>query len=115
MSVTTPWTVRERGARAVPPHGTRGVPRRFASMDDLIRALTAAIKGEPLPARLLPPERAAGGATEAQRYSTQEVREVLAKAVEQQEGRDARLGFADLLAIAHYLKSVAPVKNRIGK
>ena len=77
---------------------------RFPTMDDLLRALTAAMQGDPAPARALPPERAPapGSATEAQRYSTQEVREVLAKAVEQQgSGRgDTRLGFADLLAIA---------------
>jgi serine/threonine-protein kinase len=75
---------------------------RFATMDELLRALTAAIQGEPLPARSLPPERAPGSSTEAQRYSTQEVRDVLAKAVEKQGagGKDTRLGFEDLLAIA---------------
>ena len=75
---------------------------RFASMEELLRALTAAIQGDPIPSRALPPERAAGGATEAQRFSTGQVREVLAKAVEKQGlgGADTRLGFADLLEIA---------------
>jgi serine/threonine-protein kinase len=73
---------------------------RFATMDELLRALTAAIQGDPIPARSLPPERAPGSATEAQRYSTSQVREVLAKAVEKQGSADTRLGFADLLEIA---------------
>lgn len=73
---------------------------RFASMDELLKALTAAIQGGTNPARVLPPERAPGGATEAQRYSTEQVREVLAKAVEKQGSSDARLGFSDLLEIA---------------
>ncbi len=38
---------------------------RFASMDDVLRALEAAARGEPLPAEKAPP-----GATEAQRFST---------------------------------------------
>jgi serine/threonine-protein kinase len=73
---------------------------RFATMDELLRALMAAIQGDPIPARSLPPERAPGSATEAQHYSTAQVREVLAKAVEKQGSQDTRLGFADLLEIA---------------
>jgi serine/threonine-protein kinase len=119
--------------RASVPRGVRDVvlralskrpDDRFATMDDLLRALADASAAEAPGARSLPPERApadtriaaapalkgrgapaegaSGDVTGAQRYSTQEVRDVLAKAVEQQAARhgDARLGFADLLAIA---------------
>jgi serine/threonine-protein kinase len=68
---------------------------RFASMDDAVRALEAAARGEaasPAPA----------GATAAQRFSTAEVREVLGKAIERQAETQGstKLGFADLLAVA---------------
>jgi eukaryotic-like serine/threonine-protein kinase len=70
---------------------------RFGSMDDVVRALEAAAKGEPAPAE--PPK----GATEAQRFSTGEVREVLERALDQQEaarGEGSKLRFEDLLAVA---------------
>jgi serine/threonine-protein kinase len=67
---------------------------RFASMDEAVKALEAAASGQSAPA---PPP----GATEAQRYSTGEVREVLGRAIEQQARQgSARLGFDDLLAVA---------------
>jgi hypothetical protein len=78
---------------------------RFASMDDVARALDAAARaegGDPDPAeprrgRAVPPE----GATEGQRFSTGEVREVLARAVERQAGQSStKLRFEDLLAVA---------------
>jgi serine/threonine-protein kinase len=71
---------------------------RFASMDDAVRALEAAARGE-APA---PIEKRVQGATEAQRFSTSEVRAVLGKAIEQQAVKQGtvKLGFADLLAIA---------------
>ncbi len=105
---------------------------RFASMDEVVRALDAALKGEPSgdrapaqapasaplrgaspnppspptppaprPAAPLPPiDRAL--ATQLQRYSTEEVREILARAVERQEAQrgDSRLGFDNLVAAA---------------
>ena len=45
---------------------------------------------------------AAPGATQLQRYSTEDVREILTRAIEQQESKrtDSRLGFDDLLAAA---------------
>ncbi len=69
---------------------------RFASMEDAVAALVAAGRGES-PAPDSPP-----GATAAQRFSTEEVREVLAKAVERQAEKEGstKLGFDDLLAIA---------------
>ncbi|WP_437931860.1 protein kinase [Sorangium sp. So ce291] len=98
---------------------------RFASMDDLVRALEAAGRGEapaavaagaaasassapPAPA---PASRASeahrGAETAAQRFSTDQVRDVLARAIERQASADggaprgdARLGFDDLLAAA---------------
>ncbi|AUX42864.1 uncharacterized protein SOCE26_042990 [Sorangium cellulosum] len=93
---------------------------RFASMEDLVRALEAAGRGEapaaraPAPAAQAPGAKAngapRGGETEAQRFSTDEVRHVLAQAIERQgspEGGepraprgDVRLGFDDLLAAA---------------
>jgi eukaryotic-like serine/threonine-protein kinase len=87
---------------------------RFASMDDVVRALDAAAKGEAKEGpRVAPPARAPEpkaersaepekSATMAQRYSTQEVSEVLARAIEQQavKGGDAKLGFDDLLTAA---------------
>jgi eukaryotic-like serine/threonine-protein kinase len=83
---------------------------RFGSMDEVVSALEAAARGSRPPARLVPPRSAepasppegAASATLAQRYSTEEVREVLARAIEQQASKrsDARLGFEDLLAAA---------------
>ena len=93
---------------------------RFVSMDDVVRALEAASRGEAAPGpRFSPPEKAPApqrpaasaqspaapgqNTTLAQRYSTQEVRDVLARAIEQQatKNSDSRLGFDDLLAAAH--------------
>ena len=94
---------------------------RFASMDEAARALDAAMKGEALAegARSVPPAPAASvrpsasarppasapsapSATQLQRYSTEDVRDILSRAIEQQESKraDARLGFDDLLAAA---------------
>jgi serine/threonine-protein kinase len=61
---------------------------RFPSMDDVAQALDAAVRegdesGSAKPRQAL--ERLPQGATEAQRFSTGEVRDVLAKAIEQQE------------------------------
>jgi eukaryotic-like serine/threonine-protein kinase len=78
---------------------------RFPSMDDVAQALDAAVRegGEPGSAK---PRRATKplphGATEAQRFSTGEVRDVLAKAIDQQAERQGstKLGFEDLLAVA---------------
>ena len=73
---------------------------RFATMDELVRALDAASRGEPAPAARSAQGRA--GATEAQRFSTTEVREVLGKALEHQVDKQGstKLGFDDLLAVA---------------
>jgi serine/threonine-protein kinase len=73
---------------------------RFASMDDLLRALDAAIKGDPLPAVKAPARPV--GTTEAQQFSTGEIREVLGKAMEleAQKKGSVKLGFEDLLAVA---------------
>jgi serine/threonine-protein kinase len=85
---------------------------RFASMDEAARALDAAMKGEAQSARSAPapagasasarPAAPATSATGMQRYSTEEVREILSHAIEQQESKrsDSRLGFEDLLAAA---------------
>jgi serine/threonine-protein kinase len=89
---------------------------RFASMDDVVRALDAGAKGEASSGRgarvsVRPPggataaptgPTAAQSATLRQRYSTQEVRAILERAIEQQEDKraDNRLGFDDLLAAA---------------
>ncbi len=69
---------------------------RFASMEEAVAALVAAGRGEA--AAPDPPP----GATAAQRFSTGEVREVLARAVERQAEKDGgtKLAFDDLLAIA---------------
>ncbi|WP_437492645.1 protein kinase [Sorangium sp. So ce1014] len=88
---------------------------RFASMDDLVRAIEAAGRGE-APAAVAPAaaarasrasEAPRGGETAAQRFSTEQVRDVLARAIERQASADggaprgdARLGFDDLLAAA---------------
>ncbi|WP_437986963.1 protein kinase domain-containing protein [Sorangium sp. So ce117] len=118
-------------AAAVPPAVSAVVLRalskrpddRFASMDELLRALEAAGRGEapaaPAAATSAPPAQAPGvkgsearrgGETAAQRFSTEEVRDVLAQAIERQASADggepralrgdARLGFDDLLAAA---------------
>jgi eukaryotic-like serine/threonine-protein kinase len=79
---------------------------RFASMDEVVRALEAFARGEAAPSpRFSPPERPVEperSGTLAQRYSTQEVRDVLARAIEQQAAKsgDSKLGFDDLLAAA---------------
>ena len=90
---------------------------RFASMDDVVRALEAAMRGEPAPAeRSVPPTRiaappvsrppvAAAPASEtlARRYSEEEVRAILARAIDQQAAGprdDGKLAFDDLLAAA---------------
>ncbi len=64
---------------------------RFPSMDDVALALDAAAH-----------ERPPQGATAAQRFSTGEVRDVLARAIDQQAERQGsiKLGFEDLLAVA---------------
>jgi serine/threonine-protein kinase len=74
---------------------------RFASMDDLLRALEGGVASDPAPS----PKRASAsappaGATAAQQFSTAEVREVLGKALESQAERSTKLGFEDLLAVA---------------
>ncbi len=78
---------------------------RFPSMDDVAQALDAAVRegderGSAKPRQA--PERLPQGATEAQRFSTGEVRDVFAKAIDQQAEREGstKLGFEDLLAVA---------------
>jgi hypothetical protein len=76
---------------------------RFSTMDDVARALDAAERdGEPGVERARRAREQPQSATEAQRFSTGEVREVLARAVDQQAERDGstKLGFEDLLAVA---------------
>jgi serine/threonine-protein kinase len=78
---------------------------RFASMDEVAQALDAAVREGDEAGSTKPPqarERLPQGATEAQRFSTGEVRDVLAKAIDQQAERQGStpLGFEDLLAIA---------------
>ena len=70
---------------------------RFDSMDDLLRALDAASKGDPLPAEKAPPS-----ATLEQQFSTGEIRDVLGKAleIEARKKGSTKLGFEDLLAVA---------------
>src|SRR5260370_30573451 len=74
-------------------------------MDSVAKDLDVAVRGggeheaaKPRQAR----ERVPQGATEAQRFSTGEVRDVLAKAIDQQAERQGstKLGFEDLLAVA---------------
>ena len=74
---------------------------RFPSMDDVARALDAARTGED-PAPPEPREaRAPEGATEAQSFSTDEVREVLSRAIDAQaRSGTTKLRFEDLLAVA---------------
>jgi serine/threonine-protein kinase len=73
---------------------------RFASMDELQKALESAERGE-VPAPRVKTE-AAASATMAQRFSTSEVREVLGRAIEQQAAKQSstKLGFDDLIAVA---------------
>jgi eukaryotic-like serine/threonine-protein kinase len=78
---------------------------RFPSMDDVAQALDAAVRGGDEPGSAKPRrsrEWLPQGATEAQRFSTGEVRDVLAKAIDQQAERQGstKLGFEDLLAVA---------------
>jgi serine/threonine-protein kinase len=84
---------------------------RFPSMDELLRALEDAAKADapdgtrPGPAEPLPEPQgsadAASSATLAQRYSTEDVREVLSRAIEEQASKGAaKLSFDDLLAVA---------------
>jgi len=77
---------------------------RFASMDEVALALDAAVRegGEAGSAKSRQPRERPPGATEAQRFSTGEVRDVLAKAIDQQAERQGstKLGFEDLLAVA---------------
>jgi serine/threonine protein kinase len=87
---------------------------RFASMDDVIRALEAASRGEDAPAvRSAPPPRVTApqapvasvpaSETLARRYSEEEVRAILARAIDQQAATprdDGKLAFEDLLAAA---------------
>jgi|HubBroStandDraft_6_1064221.scaffolds.fasta_scaffold87713_1 serine/threonine protein kinase len=78
---------------------------RFASMDDVAQALDAAVRERDEPGSAKPRQayrRLPQGATEAQRFSTGEVRDVLAKAIDQQGERQGstKLGFDDLLAVA---------------
>ncbi|MEI7893455.1 MAG: protein kinase, partial [Myxococcales bacterium] len=69
---------------------------RFDNMDDVVQALDGACKGTPSTAS------SSAGPTPMQRYSTEEVREVLARAIERQESKraDTRLGFEELVAAA---------------
>jgi serine/threonine-protein kinase len=90
---------------------------RFASMDEVVRALEAATRGEAAPAvksapapRVSAPTTSAPAAspapaseTTARRYSEEEVRAILARAVEQQATMprdDGKLAYDDLLAAA---------------
>jgi serine/threonine-protein kinase len=90
---------------------------RFASMDDVVRALEAAARGEDAPAaRTAPPQRiptpqahpvaaapAPGSETTARRYTEEEVRTILARAIDQQATMprdDGKLDYEDLLAAA---------------
>jgi serine/threonine-protein kinase len=78
--------------------------QRFATMDEAVKALEAAMRGEPpAPAPSLDPEAARpSNATAEQRFSTGEVREVLGKAIEKQAARQGttKLGFEELLGVA---------------
>jgi serine/threonine-protein kinase len=92
---------------------------RFASMDDVVRALEAAARGEDAPAvKSAPPPRvptqqtkpfvaspspAPASETTARRYSEEEVRAILARAIDQQAATprdDGKLAYDDLLAAA---------------
>jgi eukaryotic-like serine/threonine-protein kinase len=118
-SILTDEVPREPFARAQVPAEIEAVvlralekkpDHRFSSMDELARALDAALKGESVrsPESRVTPSRPAaasvpaGNATLLGRYSTEEVQEILARAVEQQEAKrgDTRLAFDDLVAAA---------------
>jgi serine/threonine-protein kinase len=77
---------------------------RFPSMDDVAQALGAAVRegDEPGSAKHPPARERPRGATEAQLFSTGEVRDVLARAIDEQAERQGstKLGFEDLLAVA---------------
>jgi len=78
---------------------------RFPSMADVAQALDAAVRVGDEPGSAKPRqahERLPQGATDAQRFSTGEVRDVLAKAIDQQAERQGstKLSFEDLLAVA---------------
>ena len=90
---------------------------RFASMDDVVRALEAASRGEDAPAvKVAPAPRAPApqtnpppaspalaSETTARRYSEEEVRAILARAIDQQAATpsdDGKLAYDDLLAAA---------------
>jgi serine/threonine-protein kinase len=92
--------------------------QRFATMDDIARALDPGVKSDAAAGRgarisVRPPRQGDAaaaspsaattpGATSLQRYSTEDVREILSRAVERQArgGSDARLGFEDLVEAA---------------
>ena len=72
---------------------------RFASMDDVVRALEAAARGEDAPAAAPAP----ASETTARRYTEEEVRTILARAIDQQATMprdDGKLDYEDLLAAA---------------
>ena len=85
---------------------------RFASMDEVVRALESAARGEDAPAvKVAPPPRAPApqvsplpaSETTARRYSEEEVRAILARAIDQQATSsrdDGKLDYEDLLAAA---------------
>ena len=84
---------------------------RFASMEEAVAALEGALEGTPAPParvarapapRPIAPAAPSPGATALTRYSTEDVREILSRAIDQQETKraDSRLGFDDLLAAA---------------
>ncbi|WP_394832284.1 protein kinase [Pendulispora rubella] len=77
---------------------------RFSSMHEVVQALDAAVReGSERGAANRPQTRKLPqSATDAQRFSTAEVRDVLAQAIEQQAERQGatKLGFEELLAVA---------------
>jgi eukaryotic-like serine/threonine-protein kinase len=90
---------------------------RFASMDEVVRALEAAARGEDAPSvKSAPPAHvsaaqsipratspAPASETTARRYSEEEVRAILARAIDQQSATprdDGKLAYDDLLAAA---------------
>jgi serine/threonine protein kinase len=77
---------------------------RFPSMEEAAQALETAVREGDAPgsAKPRPARERLQGATDAQRFSTGEVRDVLAKAIDQQAEREGstKLGFEDLLAVA---------------
>jgi serine/threonine-protein kinase len=86
---------------------------RFATMDEIVRVLDPAMKDQApsSPAAKIsvrPPAQSdvsalgptAASATLLQRFSTEEVRAILERAVDRQASGDTRLGFEDLLAAA---------------